>query len=173
MDRLPAEILLEIVAWLATQPSPSALYTFLAISPAAAFAHAKHPHAINTRIDTRIAALSAELKEATYYGWLMHSPLRWRVTPQAIQLAKRSICAGYIWPSRCGYRYAHSHPTCKENAARLDDLRKKATELSSWERFRTALGDRKALWRMAATGKTWRRRSKRVKRKVMRYGDFA
>ena len=63
MDRMPPEILLEIVEQLATFPTPTALLSFLAACPSAAAALAARPriHSLTRSVDMRIAALEREI----------------------------------------------------------------------------------------------------------------
>ena len=115
INRIPAEIHLEIIGHLARFRTPSTLYSYLAACPAAALAHAEHPQSLDTRISARIARCSKRI--------------------QAYRLFR--------------------------------DIDRQIKIRKGWERFRRELDNRYALWRLHVY---FRRRSKRVKRKVTRYG---
>ena len=180
MDRLPSEILLEIIDCLSANPSPSELYCFLAASPAAAAALAAHPLSLDQRITAQVAAIGADNDAAV---WEHRARTRkWpRYTCQTFSTCS-IYCAGYVWPAQCRRtrRFAdqpvHPPPESQGDREWLAAQRARAAQQERWLSFRRALNnrDQRALWRSSLFGRGGfvGGKSTRVKKRVERYGMF-
>ena len=145
MDRLPADILLEIIDWLSTNPTPSELYCFLAVCPEAAAAHAARPLMLDCSIDMHIEELETEIQ-------MEMAKIR---SLRFLSGCRMIVGPSYQWPSR-NLRH-QPDPRTKIKWLSPDKfigpLRRTVEAQEGWDTFRTALGDRNELWRRSVFGR--------------------